>query len=128
MQGLCTCAERLIGRHPVDRKKMTVTDKNSREAVTYYEVIKRYDGFCHVRLTLETGRTHQIRVHMAHIDHPVAGDPVYGPKKVITSLNGQCLNATVLGFVHPVSGQWLEFDSGLPDYFTEFENKLISVE
>ena len=82
-----------IGRHPTDRKRMAVTDKNSRNAVTHYKVLKRYDGFTHVQLKLETGRTHQIRVHMAYIGHPVAGDTVYGVKKVITSLNGQCLHA-----------------------------------
>ena len=82
-----------IGRHPTDRKRMTVTEKNSRNAVTHYKVIDKYNSFTHLELTLETGRTHQIRVHMAHIGHPVAGDSVYGPKKVITSLNGQCLHA-----------------------------------
>ncbi|MBR6408392.1 MAG: RluA family pseudouridine synthase [Clostridia bacterium] len=117
-----------IGRHPIDRKKMTVTDKNSREAVTLYEVVRRYEGFTHVRLTLQTGRTHQIRVHMAHIGHPVAGDPVYGPKKVITQLCGQCLNATVLGFVHPETKEYMEFNSGLPDYFTDFLNRLKPLE
>lgn len=109
-----------IGRHPVDRKKMTVTQKNSREAVTHYKVLKRYAGFTYVELKLETGRTHQIRVHMSSIGHPVAGDPVYGPKKVITSLGGQCLHAYYIEFVHPRTGQTLSFSSGLPDYFTKF--------
>lgn len=109
-----------IGRHPVDRKKMTVTQKNSREAVTHYKVLKRYAGFAYVELKLETGRTHQIRVHMSSIGHPVAGDPVYGPKKVITSLGGQCLHAYYIEFVHPRTGQTLSFSSGLPDYFTKF--------
>ena len=109
-----------IGRHPLDRKKMAVTDLHAREAVTHYQVIARYEGFTHVRLRLETGRTHQIRVHMASIGHPVAGDPVYGPKKVIHSLNGQCLHARVIGFVHPVTGEYLQFDAGLPEYFTAF--------
>lgn len=90
-----------IGRHPTDRKKMAVTAKNSRNAVTHYKVIARYNGYTHVELTLETGRTHQIRVHMAYIGHPVAGDPVYGSKKYITKLNGQCLHAYYISFVHP---------------------------
>lgn len=109
-----------IGRHHTDRKKMCVTSKNSRNAVTHYEVLGRYNGFTHLKLRLETGRTHQIRVHMAHIGHPVAGDAVYGPKKVIASLNGQCLHARVIGFVHPVSGEYLSFKSDLPEYFVKF--------
>lgn len=109
-----------IGRHHTDRKKMCVTAKNSRNAVTHYEVLGRYKGFTHLKLRLETGRTHQIRVHMAHIGHPVAGDAVYGPKKVIASLNGQCLHARVIGFVHPVSGEYLSFKSDLPEYFVKF--------
>ena len=113
-----------IGRHPADRKKMTVTLKNSREAVTHYKVLKRYQGFTYVELTLETGRTHQIRVHMSSIGHPVAGDPVYGPKKVITSLGGQCLHAFYISFVHPVTGETLSFSSELPDYFTKFLDSL----
>lgn len=108
-----------IARHPKERKKMAVV-VGGREAVTHYEVIERLDGFTHVRLRLETGRTHQIRVHMAHIGHPVAGDDVYGPKKVITALSGQCLHAKKIGFIHPVSGEYLEFNSNLPDYFTAF--------
>lgn len=112
-----------IGRHPVHRKQMAVTDKASRNAVTHYRVIARYGGFTHVSLRLETGRTHQIRVHMAYIGHPVAGDPVYGPKKVIARLNGQCLHAKKIGFVHP-DGRYLEFDSELPDYFKAFLNYL----
>ena len=109
-----------IGRHHTDRKKMCVTTKNSRNAVTHYEVLGRYNGFTHLKLRLETGRTHQIRVHMAHIGHPVAGDAVYGPKKVITSLGGQCLHARVIGFVHPLSGEYLNFKSDLPEYFIKF--------
>lgn len=115
-----------IGRHPVDRKKMAVTEKNSRNAVTHYQVLDRYPGFTHVRLRLETGRTHQIRVHMALLGHPVAGDPVYGPKKVITALNGQCLHARVIGFVHPRDGRYLEINSELPEYFQQFLKKLSS--
>lgn len=113
-----------IGRHPTDRKRMAVTEKNSRNAVTHYEVLARYRGFTHVRLKLETGRTHQIRVHMAYIGHPVAGDTVYGPKKVVPNLDGQCLHARVIGFIHPRSGEYLEITSELPPYFTAFLAKL----
>ena len=109
-----------IGRHPTDRKKMAVTTKNSREALTRYRVLGRYRGFTHLELTLETGRTHQIRVHMSHLGHPVAGDPVYGPKKVITSLGGQCLHAYYISFVHPRSGKTITLESDLPPYFTDF--------
>lgn len=109
-----------IGRSPKDRKKMAVIDKNSKDAVTHYEVINRYGDFTHIRCVLETGRTHQIRVHMAYIGHPLAGDEVYGPKKVITSLNGQCLHAGELGFVHPRTKEYMEFSAPLPDYFTKF--------
>lgn len=114
-----------IGRHPVHRKKMAVTDKNSKEAVTHYKVIKRYNGFTHIRCILETGRTHQIRVHMSYIGHAIAGDDVYGPKKVIKELSGQCLHAKKLGFIHP-DGRYLEFESDLPDYFENFLSKLES--
>ena len=113
-----------IGRHSVDRKKMTVTEKNSKYAVTHYHVLRRYNGFTHLGVRLETGRTHQIRVHMAYIGHPVAGDPVYGPKKVITSLNGQCLHAGLIGFKHPRSGKYIEIESELPSYFTDFLRSL----
>ena len=113
-----------IGRHPTDRKRMAVTEKNSRHAVTHFEVLARYKGFTHVRLKLETGRTHQIRVHMTYIGHPVAGDPVYGPKKPVPNLDGQCLHARVIGFVHPRTGEYLEITSELPPYFTAFLEKL----
>lgn len=113
-----------IGRHPVDRKKMAVTDLHSRDAITHFQVLERFSGFTHLRVTLETGRTHQIRVHMAYIGHPVAGDPVYGPKKVITELDGQCLHAKVIGFTHPTTGERMIFESELPDYFVRFLNKL----
>lgn len=109
-----------IGRHPIDRKKMAVTEKNSRNAVTHYFVKQRYRGFTHLRVRLETGRTHQIRVHMSYIGHPIAGDPVYGPKNVITKLNGQCLHAGLIGFIHPRSGEYIEIESELPEYFTDF--------
>lgn len=113
-----------IGRDTKDRKRMAVTMKNSKPATTHYEVIKRYGDFTHVRCVLETGRTHQIRVHMAYLGHPVAGDAVYGPRKVITRLNGQCLHAKHIGFVHPVTNEYLEFESDLPEYFTSFLNYL----
>lgn len=113
-----------IGRHPVDRKKMTVTPKNSKEAVTHYRVIDTYDGFTHLGLRLETGRTHQIRVHMSYIGHPVAGDAVYGPKKVIESLSGQCLHAGLIGFRHPRTKEYIEISSDLPEYFTDFLRRL----
>lgn len=113
-----------IGRDTKDRKRMAVTMKNSKPATTHYEVIKRYGDFTHVRCVLETGRTHQIRVHMAYLGHPVAGDAAYGPRKVITRLNGQCLHAKHIGFVHPVTNEYLEFESDLPEYFTSFLNYL----
>jgi len=115
-----------IGRHPVKRKQMAVTEKNSKDAITEYEVIKRYSGFTHVRLRLHTGRTHQIRVHMAYIGHPVAGDEVYGPKKAAGKgvLSGQCLHARRLGFNHPKNGEYMEFSSELPQYFTDFLKQL----
>ncbi len=116
-----------IGRHPHNRKKMTVTATNSKEATTHYEVLTRYAGYSHLRLRLETGRTHQIRVHMAYIGHPVAGDAVYGSEKqpkICQALNGQCLHAKCIGFVHPVTGENLYFESDLPTYFTDFIQKL----
>lgn len=113
-----------IGRHPVDRKKMCVTEKNSKNAVTHYEVLERFNGYTHIRVKLETGRTHQIRVHMAHIGHSVAGDDVYGPKKPLKELDGQCLHAKVIGFEHPVTHEYLEFESALPKYFDDFIQKL----
>ena len=113
-----------IGRHPVDRKKMTVTVKNSKEAVTHYRVLAEYPGYSHVRLRLETGRTHQIRVHMQYLGHPVAGDTVYGGAKQPPELHGQCLHAKHIGFEHPVTGEWLTFESELPPYFTAFLKKI----
>lgn len=113
-----------IGRNPKDRKKMAVTFQNSKEATTHYEVLARYGDFTHIRCRLETGRTHQIRVHMAYLGHPVAGDDVYGPKKVIRELNGQCLHAKQIGFIHPRTGEYLSFESDLPDYFTNFLRRI----
>lgn len=115
-----------IGRSTKDRKKMAVIE-GGRSAQTHYSVVKRYSGFTHVQCKLKTGRTHQIRVHMAYIGHPVAGDAVYGPKNVITQLNGQCLHAGTLGFIHPRSGEYMEFTAPLPEYFTEFERKLVEL-
>lgn len=108
-----------IGRHKTDRKRMCVTLENSREAVTRYSVIRNYAGYTHLAIRLETGRTHQIRVHMAYIGHPVAGDEVYGNGKP-KQLGGQCLHAKKIGFVHPRTGEYMEFDSELPDYFVRF--------
>ena len=115
-----------IGRHPHNRKKMAVIATNSKEATTHYEVVARYPGYTHVRLRLETGRTHQIRVHMAYIGHPVAGDAVYGAEKqpkICQNLHGQCLHAKCIGFIHPITGDELYFESELPAYFTDFLNK-----
>lgn len=113
-----------IGRHKTERKKMCVTDKNSKNAVTHYEVLERFSGFTYIKCKLETGRTHQIRVHMASVGHPIAGDDVYGPKKVISELGGQCLHAKKLGFIHPRSGEYLEFESKIPQVFADFLEKL----
>lgn len=112
-----------IGRSPRDRKKMAVVP-GGRPAVTHYCVQARYDGYTHVRCKLETGRTHQIRVHMAHIGHPVAGDPLYGPKNDRTGLGGQCLHARELTFVHPASGETICVSCPLPPYFTAFLQKI----
>ncbi|MBP1563206.1 MAG: RluA family pseudouridine synthase [Oscillospiraceae bacterium] len=108
-----------IGRHKLDRKKMCVTAENSREAITHYFVLENYAGYTHLRVRLETGRTHQIRVHLSYIGHPVAGDEVYGNGKP-KWLAGQCLHAKKIGFVHPRTGEYLEFDSDLPEYFKKF--------
>lgn len=114
-----------IGRHPTDRKKMAVTEKNSRHAVTHYEVIARYRGYTHVRCRLETGRTHQIRVHMAYKGHPILGDMVYGHKKPELGMDSQCLHARELTFLHPRTGEPVTVCCELPDYFTEVLSKLI---
>lgn len=116
-----------IGRHPVERKRMAVTEKNSKNAVTHFEVIRRYGAYTHIKCRLETGRTHQIRVHMAYIGHPVAGDDVYGSKKEKVSFDGQCLHARKIGFVHPSTNEYLEFSSDLPEYFIKFLNKLNNI-
>lgn len=115
-----------IGRSSDDRKKMCVTTKGSRDAVTRVEVLEKLKSFSYIKCVLETGRTHQIRVHMAHIGHPVAGDPIYGPKKPLaTGASGQCLHAQTIGFVHPVTGESLFFSSPLPNYFVNLLERLL---
>ena len=113
-----------IGRHPTDRKRMAVTQKGSRNAVTHWEVIARYRGYTHVRCRLETGRTHQIRVHMASIGHPLLGDYTYGAPSPDKGLEGQCLHARRLRFVHPASGELIVLEAPLPDYFLDVLKKL----
>ena len=112
-----------IGRDPRERKRFCVSEKNSKRAVTHYEMIDFAERFCRVRLRLETGRTHQIRVHMAYIGHPIAGDPLYGPRNT-PDLGGQCLRARTLGFVHPSSGEYIEFDAPPERYFEEFARRV----
>ena len=113
-----------IGRNPQDRKKMAVTEKHSRHAVTHYRVIERMEKFTLIEAQLETGRTHQIRVHMTYIGHPLLGDPVYGPKKQPVSLEGQALHARVLGFIHPRPGEYMEFEAPLPPHFEALLERL----
>lgn len=113
-----------IGRHPSDRKKMCVISRNSKEAVTHWEVVKRYRGYTHIRCRLETGRTHQIRVHMAYIGHPILGDIVYGHKKPELGQSSQCLHAGALCFRHPRDGRPVMVFAPMPDYFTEVLEKL----
>ena len=116
--------ERPIGRHPVDRKRMAVTEKNARQAVTHWELIAAYRGYSHIRCRLETGRTHQIRVHMASIGHPLLGDGLYGARCPDKGLEGQCLHARRLRLIHPRSGEPLCFEAPLPAYFTEVLGRL----
>ena len=106
-----------IGRHPVDRKKMAINRQNGKNAVTHYTVLQRFSKFTYIECRLETGRTHQIRVHMASIGHPLLGDEVYGPGKSPYTLEGQCLHAMTLGFVHPRTGEYVECTAPLPPYF-----------
>lgn len=113
-----------IGRDEKDRKKMTITTKNARNAVTHFFVLERFDKYTFVRCRLETGRTHQIRVHMSKSGHPIVGDPVYGRKKEEFKLNGQLLHAHMIGFVHPVSGEYMEFSRAIPEYFEAVLEKL----
>lgn len=112
----CGTVDAPIGRHPIKRKQMAVTDKNSKNAVTHYNVLERFKKHTYIKLKLETGRTHQIRVHMAYLNRPVFNDPVYGKGDTTKAFEGQCLHARKIGFVHP-NGQYLEFESDLPDYF-----------
>ena len=113
-----------IGRHPVDRKKMAIDRKNGREAVTHWSVLARYPSYTHVECRLETGRTHQIRVHLASIGHPLLGDTVYGAKKPVSGLEGQCLHARRLRFVHPSTGEIMGLECPLPGWFVEILRKI----
>ncbi len=114
-----------IGRHPTERKKMAVNERNGKRAVTHYRVLQRFRGYTYIECRLETGRTHQIRVHMASIGHPLLGDTVYGPaRQPFPSLEGQTLHAMVLGFLHPSTGEYMEFEAPLPAYFQELLQKL----
>ena len=111
--------DRPIGRHPVDRKRMAVTEKNSKRAVTHWELLESYRGYARVLCRLETGRTHQIRVHMASIGHPLLGDRLYGARCPDKGLEGQCLHARRMRLVHPRTGEEMQFEAPLPDYFRE---------
>ena len=113
-----------IGRDPSNRLRMAVTRENSKRAVTHYKVLERFGKYTLMELELETGRTHQIRVHMTYLKHPLVGDPVYGPKKQTIPVEGQMLHAKVIGFVHPVTGEYMEFDSQLPEYFEKILDTL----
>lgn len=117
-----------IGRHPVDRKRMAVTEKNSKAAVTHWKLMAEYRGYSHIQCRLETGRTHQIRVHMASIGHPLLGDGLYGAKCPDKGLEGQCLHARRLHLIHPVTGEELRFESALPEYFISVLDKLGTIE
>ena len=108
-----------IGRHPTDRKKMSTKAPNARSAVTHYSVLERFGDFTYIECELETGRTHQIRVHMSSIGHPILGDPVYGPARCPYKLQGQTLHAKILGITHPSTGTYMEFDAPLPEYFVK---------
>lgn len=113
-----------IGRHPVERKKMSTKSKNGRPAVTHYHVLERFGNFTYIECQLETGRTHQIRVHMSSIGHPILGDDLYGPVKCPYTLEGQTLHAKILGIVHPTTKEYIEFDAPLPAYFLDLLEKL----
>ena len=111
------CIHAPIGRHPVERKKMAVNERNGKDAITHYHVLKRFENYTYMEFKLETGRTHQIRVHMASIGHPLLGDEVYGTKKCPFHLEGQTLHAAVIGFIHPRSEEYIEVEAPLPEYF-----------
>ena len=114
-----------IGRHPIDRKKMAIEPRNGREAVTHFQVLERFGNYTYIECQLETGRTHQIRVHMSSIHHPIVGDDVYGPAKCpFSGLQGQTLHAQVLGFIHPRTKEYMEFSAPLPEYFESLLQKL----
>ena len=113
-----------IGRHPVDRKRMAVIAKNSKEAITHYKVLEKYNNYTLLEASLETGRTHQIRVHMAYINHPIVGDPVYSRRKNEFNLDKQMLHAYKLGFIHPRTGLYMEFETDLPEHFKNIKNLL----
>ena len=113
-----------VGRHPTDRKKMAINHKNGKEAITHYKVLERFGQATYIECRLETGRTHQIRVHMASLGHPLLGDTVYGSSKNPYHLQGQALHAMILGFVHPITGEYLEFEAPLPEYFSKLLEKL----
>ncbi|MCI5995973.1 MAG: RluA family pseudouridine synthase [Blautia sp.] len=113
-----------IGRHPADRKKMAINHKNGKSAVTHYRVLERFGQFTYIECQLETGRTHQIRVHMSSIGHPLLGDAVYGPSRCPFHLEGQTLHAQVIGFIHPRKNLYMEFEAPLPEYFELLLNKL----
>ena len=116
-----------IGRHPIDRKKMAIEPRNGRDAITHYRVLERFGNYTYIECQLETGRTHQIRVHMSSIHHPIVGDDVYGPAKCpFSGLQGQTLHAQVLGFIHPRTGEYMEFSAPLPEYFENLLTKLRS--
>lgn len=106
-----------IGRHPTDRKKMAINEKNGKPAVTHYKVLERFDKYTYIECQLETGRTHQIRVHMTSIGHPLLGDEVYGNAKCPFKLEGQTLHAMTIGFIHPTTGEYVEYEAPLPEYF-----------
>lgn len=113
-----------IGRHPIERKKMSINDKNGKDAVTHYKVIQRFNNFTYIQCQLETGRTHQIRVHMSSIRHPLLGDEIYGPAKCPYKLQGQTLHAKTIGIIHPRTKEYIEVDAPLPEYFTKLLKKL----